>query len=162
MEFKLGPHETLTESSSAWMFEQDGNAQEVESAMIKFMLENNGIGLAANQVGIAKNFFVMGSKTIPGFEPLGIFNPKILECSEETELFKEGCLSYPNLWLSIKRPKEIVVEYQDSTGAIHTAKINGLMSRVFQHEFDHLNGICFVDRVSQMKLQLAMKKLRKS
>lgn len=162
MEFKLGPHESLTEPSSDWIFDKDTNAQEFEAAMIKFMLDNNGIGLAANQVGISKNFFAMGSKNIPGFEPMGVFNPKILECSQETELFKEGCLSYPDLWLSIKRPKEIVVEYQDYTGSIHTAKIDGLMARVFQHEFDHINGICFVDRVSQMKLQLAMKKLRKS
>lgn len=161
MEFKLGPHNTLTELSSDWEFGKDGDAKQLEDALINFMLENNGIGLAANQIGISKRIFVMGSKNIPGFIPMAVFNPKIIECGEDREIYKEGCLSYPDLWLSIKRPKEILVEYQDSDAVIHTAKIDGLMARVFQHEFDHLNGICFVDRVSQMKLQLALKKLRK-
>jgi peptide deformylase len=161
MEFKLGPHDSLLKISSDWIFDSDQDPELFEKEMIDFMLTNNGIGLAANQINITKNVFVMGSKNIPGFEPMAIFNPKILDCGEDTELFKEGCLSYPDLWLSIKRPKKILAEYQDSKGHTHTVELDGLISRVFQHEFDHLKGICFVDRVSQMKLQLAMKKLRK-
>ena len=161
MSFELGPHETLIQPSKDWDFTCDGDAEKLEQEMIDFMLANNGIGLAANQIGLAKNVFVLGSKNIQGYEPMAVFNPKILEVSKETELFKEGCLSYPDLWLTIKRPKAIIAEYQNSKGEVVTVEIDGLISRCFQHEFDHLKGICFVDRVSQMKLQLAMKKINK-
>lgn len=161
MEFKLGVHDSLTEVSTDWDFSVDLNPQDLEKEMIEFMLANNGIGLAANQIGITKNVFVLGSKNIPGYEPMAVFNPKILEVSKDTELFKEGCLSYPDLWLTIKRPKAIIAEYQNSQGEVITAEMDGLIARCFQHEFDHLKGICFVDRVSQMKLQLAMKKINK-
>lgn len=161
MAFELGPHETLTQVSTDWDFNTDQNAADLEKQMIEFMLDNHGIGLAANQIGLTKNVFVLGSKNIPGYDPMAVFNPKILEVSKDTELFKEGCLSYPDLWLTIKRPKAIIAEYQNSRGDTVTAEMDGLIARCFQHEFDHLKGICFVDRVSQMKLQLAMKKINK-
>jgi peptide deformylase len=162
MEFKLGPQETLVQVSTPWEFGVDGDAEALEQAMCEFMVENHGIGLAANQIGIAKRVFVMGSNNIDGFpRPFALFNPKIVKASEEQELMKEGCLSYPDLWLSIKRPSVIEVEYQDSKGNVHEAAMSGLIARCFQHELDHLNGVCFVDIVSPMKLQLAMNKLRK-
>lgn len=161
MEFKLGPHQSLTEISTDWNFSADGDAKELENTMLEFMFDNGGIGLAANQIGLTKRVFVIGSKNIPGFTPMGVFNPKILNTSNDTELFKEGCLSYPDLYLTVKRPKSIVVEYQNSSGDLITAEMDGLIARVFQHELDHLNGVCFVDKVSQMKLQLAIKKLNK-
>jgi len=163
MEFKLGPHETLVQASSPWNFSEDSDAVQLEKDMCEFMIAAHGIGLAANQVGLAKQVFVMGSKTIPGFpEPFAIFNPKIISRSQETVLEQEGCLSYPGLWLSIKRPKAIQVEYQNSNGDTIEAEIDGLLARCFQHEYDHLNGTCFVDIVSPMKLQLAMKRIRKT
>jgi peptide deformylase len=90
-----------------------------------------------------------------------VFNPVIKEVSEEMVLDEEGCLSYPDLFLKIKRPSWVVAEYQDSQGAIKEIRIDGYLGKCFQHEYDHLNGVCFVDRVSQMKLQLALKKTRK-
>jgi peptide deformylase len=90
-----------------------------------------------------------------------VFNPKIIESSKETVLDKEGCLSYPGLFLMIKRPQWVIAEYQDSKGNIKEIKVDGYLSKCFQHEYDHLDGVCFVDKVSQLKLQLAMKKLRK-
>jgi len=161
MAFELGPHDALTQVSSDWDFSVDQNAEDLEKQMIDFMLDNNGIGLAANQIGFTKNVFVIGSKNISGYEPMAVFNPKILEVSKDTDLFKEGCLSYPDLWLTIKRPKAIIAEFQNSKGDIVTAEMDGLIASCFQHEFDHLKGICFVDRVSQMKLQLAIKKINK-
>jgi peptide deformylase len=162
MNYQLGPHESLTLVSSPWDFSKDGDAELLERTMIDFMIENHGIGLAANQIGLTKQVFVMGSKNIPGFaEPFAIFNPKIIEASKELILDQEGCLSYPGLYLTVKRPEWIVAEYQDSNGNLKEIKIDGYMSKCFQHEFDHLNGVCFVDKVSQMKLQLAMKKLNK-
>ena len=162
MDYKLGPHNTLIEKSTPWDFNTDGDPEELEMTMCRFMETNKGIGLAANQIGFAKRVFVMGSTNIEGFpKPFAVFNPKILEYSTEQEVEKEGCLSYPGLWLSVKRSSVIKVEYQDSKGNTHEVAMSGLIARCFQHEYDHLDGICFVDKVSQLKLQLAMKKLRK-
>lgn len=162
MDYNLGLHLSLQQPSDLWNFSSDGDAEKLEHEMCYFMMKNMGIGLAANQIGMTKRVFVMGSENIPGFpKPFAVFNPKILSSSNDTELFKEGCLSFPGLWLHIKRPKKILVEYQNSRGDIIEAEMDGLVARCFQHEFDHLNGTCFVDIVSPMKLQLAMQKLRK-
>jgi peptide deformylase len=162
MEFKLGPHQSLIEQSTPWDFNQDQDAEQLEKAMCNFMIESKGIGLAANQVGLTKRVFVMGSYGIEGFpEPFAIFNPKIIESSKETVLDEEGCLSYPGLFLKVKRPSWIIAEYQNSKGDTIEARYDGYLAKCFQHELDHLDGICFVDKVSQLKLQLAMKKLKK-
>jgi peptide deformylase len=163
MEFKLGPHESLIQISTPWDFSVDKDAEELEKAMIEFMITNKGIGLAANQIGIAKRVFVMGSNNIEGFPlPFAVFNPVIKEASTELVLDEEGCLSYPGLYLRLKRPSWIIAEYQDSSGDTKEIKADGYLAKCFQHEYDHLNGVCFVDRVSQMKLNLAMKKIRKN
>jgi len=163
MEFKLGPHDSLVQSSTDWQFGVDGDAEQLEKDMIEFMLANRGIGLAANQIGITKRVFVMGSNTIPNFPPpFAVFNPKIKEASSELVLDEEGCLSYPGLFLKVKRPRWVVAEYQDSQGIVKEIRVDGYLSKCFQHEYDHLNGVCFVDRVSQMKLQLAMRRIRKN
>ena len=165
MGFKLGPHESLAQTSTEWLFdtsESIAQAKELENSMINFMIEHKGIGLAANQIGITKRVFTMGSNNIEGFPfPFAAFNPKIISVSPEEDLTEEGCLSYPDLWLKVKRPTNIVVEYQDCDSNTHTVEMSGLIARCFQHELDHLNGVCFVDKVSPMRLQLAMKKLRK-
>lgn len=162
MKFELGPHESLTQVSTDWDFEKDQGAKELEKAMIDFMIVNHGIGLAANQIGITKRVFVMGSNNIEGFPlPFALFNPKILETSTDEVLDQEGCLSYPGLYLKVKRPSWILGEYQDSDGNTHEIKIDGYLAKCFQHELDHLNGICFVDKVGKVKLELALKKLRK-
>jgi peptide deformylase len=162
MEFKLGPHDSLVQQSSPWNFSEDGDAVQLEYDMIEFMKASHGIGLAANQIGITKRVFVMGSDTHEGFpKPFALFNPRIIESSTEMVLDEEGCLSYPGLYLKIKRPSWVIAEYQDSKGNLNEIKIDGYLSKCFQHELDHLDGVCFVDKVSQMKLQLAMKKLRK-
>ena len=161
-EFKLGPHQSLVIKGDPWLFDQDGDAEQLEKQMIDFMLANKGIGLAANQINLTKRVFVMGSYTIPGFPtPFALFNPKIIESSKEQVLDQEGCLSYPGLYLTVKRPQWVVAEYQDSQGTIREIKIDGYLSKCFQHELDHLDGVCFVDKVSQLKLKLAMKKVRK-
>jgi peptide deformylase len=162
MDYKLGPHPSLQQISTPWDFSRDGDSEKLESDLCYFMQKHMGIGLAANQIGITKQVFVMGSDNIPGFpKPFAIFNPKIISIDQEKEIFKEGCLSFPGLWLTVKRPKKIVVEYQNSRGDVIEAEMDGLIARCFQHEFDHLNGVCFVDIVSPLKLKLAMQKLRK-
>ena len=163
MDYKLGPHKSLTEISTPWEFNKDGDAEKIEYDMVSFMQKNQGIGLAANQIGLSKRVFVIGSDRVPGFpKPFALFNPRILDSDKEMILDQEGCLSYPGLYLHIKRPSWIVAEYQDFRGDVREVKIDGYLSKCFQHELDHLNGVCFVDIVSPLKLQLAMKKLRKS
>jgi len=162
MEFKLGPHDTLVQISTPWNFSMDSDAEQLEKSMCDFMIKASGIGLAANQIGFSKRVFVMGSNNISGFPaPFALFNPRIIEASTEMILDQEGCLSYPGLFLTVKRPSWVVAEYQNSRGDIIEAKFEGYLAKCFQHELDHLDGICFVDKVSQMKLNLAMKKLRK-
>jgi peptide deformylase len=162
MEFKLGPHGTLVQKSEPWDFLLDGSGKALEKAMCEFMIANHGIGLAANQIDIAKQVFVMGSNNIPGFPaPFAVFNPRIVESSTEIVLDQEGCLSYPGLFLTVKRPSWIVAEYQNAEGDTIEARFEGYLAKCFQHELDHLDGICFVDKVSPLKLNLAMKKLRK-
>jgi peptide deformylase len=163
MNFELGLHSTLTQHSEPWDFEVDQNPHELVKSMIAFMIKNHGIGLAANQIGIAKRVFVMGTNLIQGFPaPFAAFNPKIIEYSNETVLEKEGCLSYPNLVLKVKRPQWIVCEYQDANGDVYQAKFDDYVARCFHHELDHLDGVCFVERVSKLKLDMAKKKLRKN
>jgi peptide deformylase len=162
MSFELGPHDSLTQVSTPWDFSTDGDAQQLERDMIDFMVSSGGIGLAANQIGITKRVFVMGSNTIPDFPaPFAVFNPVIKESSTNLVLDREGCLSYPDLFLMVKRPDWIIAEYQDSEGNIKEIRVDGYLGKCFQHELDHLDGICFVDKVSRMKLQLAMQRLRK-
>lgn len=163
MEYKLGPHDSLQIKSDPWDFATDQDPERLAHEMIDFMIQNRGIGLAANQIGLKKRVFVMGSDNIPGFpRPFALFNPSIIDQSKELVLDQEGCLSYPDLYLKVKRPSWVVAVYQDSQGTMREVKIDGYISKCFQHELDHLDGICFVDKVSQLKLHLAMKKIRKN
>lgn len=163
MNYKLGNHLTLKLKSSNWDFSSSLDSEKIESEMIAFMKNNNGIGLAANQIELTKRVFVMGSDHITNFpRGMGFFNPYIIESSKEMMIDHEGCLSYPGLYLTIKRPEWIIVQFQDSRGHIKEERFSGLASKCFQHELDHLDGICFIDKVSKMKLNLALKKLRKN
>ena len=130
------------------------NVVKLAEQMHTLMIQNNGIGLAAPQVGIDKSFFIIGDKTR---YKLAV-NPKIIETSKEQTLMTEGCLSFPGLFLKVLRPLNCVVEYVNNKGETVNEKLEGMMSRVFQHETDHLNGITFDTLVSKLKLDMAVKK----
>ena len=89
------------------------------------------------------------------------FNPKIITLSEETVLMDEGCLSYPGLWLKVRRAEGIEVTYENVKGELQEKAMFGLEARVFQHEYDHMEGTNFTKRVSKLKLDLAKKRLKK-
>jgi len=129
------------------------NPIELANNLIETMIKNNGLGLSANQVGIPFKVFVMWSK-----EPMAIFNPSIVDTSSKEVLLDEGCLSFPNLHLPIKRPEIIKVRYQDFTGEFKTEKFIGMTARVFQHEFDHLMGIDYTKRANKFHLDRALRK----
>lgn len=111
--------------------------------MIETLVENQGIGLAAPQVGELKRIIVVQTEK----EPEVFLNPKILKKSRETILIEEGCLSFPNLFPKIKRAKEVEIKVLDPKGKTIQIKAKGLAACVFQHEIDHLDGILFIDHV---------------
>lgn len=115
----------------------DDTVRSLCAAMIDTMLSNNGIGLAANQVGILKTIIVILHQN----EPKVLINPEIVEASETTCDFDEGCLSIPDTLLTINRPEKIKVKYRDTKGKPHFEEYDGLSARVIQHEIDHLMGI---------------------
>ena len=146
----------LRQVSEPWDFAVDGNPTQLVKEMCELMVISNGIGLAAPQVGIFKRLFVMGNRD----KFFACINPEIMSTEgEEKEL--EGCLSFPNLWLKVKRPTTITVKYQVVTGHTVEEHLSGLIARVFQHERDHLDGICFDTKVGPVTLQLARQRQKK-
>ena len=138
------------------------NRQELSDAMFETMKKYGGIGLSANQVGLPFNMFVLGDH--PDVEKglkMTCFNPIIISSSVEEETMKEGCLTFPFVFLSITRPRKVVVKYEDENGDLKEGSLDGMISRVFQHEHDHMLGKTFVDGVSKLKLDMAYKKAEK-
>ena len=130
----------------------DNETIELVRDMFATMRNANGIGLAANQVGVDKQIFVIDISGVEGFEdskPMTIINPKIVERSEGKNKMEEGCLSIPDIRMEIERPKEIVITYQDADLKEHTVKADDVLARVIQHEYDHLQGILFTDYLSE-------------
>ena len=133
---------------------EGASAPGVSTVLFERMKQLGGVGLSANQVGLDMRVFVMGL----GETKIAVFNPEITEYSNTEELFNEGCLSYPGIMLGIKRPTKIKAKYQDETGQIIEQEFNGLTARIFQHEYDHMTGTDYTDRVSKFKLDYAKKK----
>lgn len=125
--------------------------------MVSIMTRNNGVGLAANQINLNMAVFVMKYEGLP----LNVINPEIINISSTTVLMKEGCLSEPGLYISLKRPRSIQVKFENVAGDICELEMAGMDARVFLHEYDHLQGIMFTDRVGKAKLDLGRKKQKK-
>ena len=159
-------HKALTEVSSEWTKDDsiDGynDIEKFEHDMVKLMIESKGWGLAANQIGITKRFFAIGSDTFDIFKkPAIIWNPSIVRESEEKTLDEEGCLSFLGMFVKILRPKKVTVKWQNLKGETLMQHLDGMASKCFQHELDHLNGITFNTHVSKLKWDMAKKKLEK-
>ena len=131
---------------------------ELKKEMVDFMIANNGIGLSANQVGLDAKVFVMGDSVE---NSTMCINPTVLQYTEETVDDIEGCLSFPNVFVKIKRPKEILAEWYNEKLEKQTVKIEGYSAKCYFHELDHLLGITFKDRASKLKWDMAQKKARK-
>lgn len=126
---------------------------ELEDLLIRKMVDHNGLGLAANQLGIPLRVFAIRAE-----EPFCIFNPNIVDASDVTSVMKEGCLSFEDMLISIKRPSMVRMRFARSNGEIETEKFGGLSAHVVQHEVDHLDGLTFFDRASKFHLDKAKKK----
>ena len=160
------PHETLLQKSTTWSKDDSiqgyNDIEKFENDMINLMLEERGMGLAANQIGITKRFFAIGHDSFDTFQkPVIIWNPQILNKSEENVIDVEGCLSFPGIFVKIERPKEIEVQYETTQGKTKFAKLDGMESKCFQHELDHLEGITFNKKVSKLKWEMATKRSEK-
>ena len=113
--------------------------------LIENMLHYNGVGLSANQIGIEERAFAM-IRDIEYNDIIVCFNPRIIKRYDDEVWCEEGCLSFPDEIINIQRPDRIVVKYEDEDKKDHKIKLDGFAARVFQHEFDHLNGIDFTQR----------------
>jgi peptide deformylase len=150
MEITKIPHEVLankTKQVSAQEIKAGAYAQLV-LAMKKAMLENMGVGLAANQVGQDLSIFVIDTKTATAYKaPEVYFNPEITEYSSDKDEIEEGCLSIPGFYAQVSRSKKIMFKALDEHGEKIKFKAKGFLARVLQHETDHLNGLVIKDRI---------------
>jgi peptide deformylase len=139
----------LNRKSIPWDFSNpSGDLRYICISMVETMAKNQGVGLAANQVGLPYSIFVMGG----GGYATAVVNPKILVADGE-EISKEGCLSAPGLFLKVKRANHIDVEFYDMNGKVQFRTFEGLTARIFLHEYDHLQGILFTSLVPKITLQ---------
>jgi peptide deformylase len=121
-------------------------------------MRGEGIGLAAPQVGVLKRMFICQ----PQGQQLWVFiNPEITLTSEEVSDYEEGCLSIPGIWADVKRPDQVQVQAYNEKGRPFRVDADGLLARVIQHELDHLNGVLFIDHLSERKRQKALKEYDK-
>ena len=156
------PHESLMQVSSEWKYEDTiqgyNDKEKFEKDMVRLMLDEKGMGLAANQIGITKRFFAIGHSSFDTFKNHAIiWNPQVINFSDEKVIDVEGCLSFKDVFVKVERPKIIEVQYETTQGKTRFAKLDGMESKCFQHELDHLDGITFNKRVSKLRWQMANK-----
>ena len=131
--------------------------------MVETMYHAPGIGLAAPQVGVLERVIVMDiARKDEDRAPIRMANPEIVWASDEDNVYEEGCLSVPEHYADVVRPKEVKVRYLDETGAKHEIHATGLLATVVQHEMDHLDGVLFLDHLSSLKRNMILRKLLKA
>jgi peptide deformylase len=134
--------------------------KKISEDMLETMYAKNGIGLAANQVGILKQILVLDASRDENPDPHTLVNPKITAHSKEKTKYEEGCLSFPGITEVIERPSKIKIHAQDITGKKVEFEAEGLLAVVCQHEIDHLNGVLFIDRMSPVRKLMHNKELK--
>ena len=124
---------------------KDLDRREMSRILKENMIHYEGVGLSANQIGIGERVFIM-MLNMETEETITCFNPRIIKRYDDDVWCEEGCLSFPDEIINIKRPDRVVVKYEDEDGKDHKIKLSGMAARVFLHEFDHLEGIVFTQR----------------
>ncbi len=155
-------NETLA-SEAARVENIDGELSSLIDDMFSIMYKEKGIGLAAPQIDLARQVFVVDTGA-GGAHKFALINPQIIESSSDTESYEEGCLSVPGIAADVIRPSEVFVKALNRDGKEVEIEATGLLARVFQHEIDHLNGILFVDRVEKYlrdEMRNDLKKIKK-
>ena len=129
-------------------------AQQLYELLRDKLMEHRGVGLSAPQLGIMARVFVIGNPD-EADSIIGVFNPMIVDYDQETVVYEEGCVSYPGIFVKIKRPRSIRARYRGWNGESGTTRFDGYTARVFQHEYDHLNGITFHSRANRYHMEQA-------
>ncbi|MEI7542325.1 MAG: peptide deformylase [bacterium] len=138
----------------------DNELKQTFSDMLETMYAFNGLGLAANQIGISKSMLVLDASTEEQTILYALANPQVIQHSKEKVEFEEGCLSFPGINDKISRPAIVKIKAQDSDGNELIIEASGLLAIVLQHEIDHLNGIIFIDRMTSIRKMLHAKELK--
>ena len=139
------------------------NEKKLVNDLFETMYDSSGIGLAAVQVGILKRILVIDVSTKEEKKnPLCFINPVIKNFSDETSIYEEGCLSIPDTFIEIERPKICEVEYVDLDGKLKNIKCDGLLSTCIQHEINHLDGKLIIDNLTKLKRDIIIKKISKN
>ena len=126
--------------------------EDFEKDVIHLMIHSQGMGVAANQLGITKRFFAIGHESFDVFKkPAIIYNPVLVSADKENEVAQEGCLSFPGVLLQVERPRTVMVRYQNREQDYLLSRLTGMEARCFQHELDHLDGITFNQRTKKEK-----------
>ena len=133
--------------------------RQIARKMIDTMHEGKGVGLAGPQVGFIKRIFVTHAE---GDEERVFINPSIIWTSQEQVTMEEGCLSVPGFYALVKRPRIIKIQAWNEKGRAFTLEVSGMLARVIQHEYDHLDGILFIDRIDETKREKLFAKLSKT
>ena len=148
MEIVQYPHPTLRHTSKP-LRRVDAELKKIIAEMFALMYQAKGIGLAANQVDLPLQFFIVNTAGTPGEGEEMVFINPVLSKAKGSEEAEEGCLSIPGLYGKVMRPKQINLTAYDLQGKEINATLDGLLARVVQHEFDHLQGVLFIDRMSE-------------
>ena len=162
MEILLVPNELLRQKANR-LNNITSEDIKIANQMMDTMIKAPGVGLAANQVGILKQIITINFEDKENDKRANyiVFNPSIIEYSEEKVIMEEGCLSLPEQYADIERPKKIFLEYTDENEKNIKKEIDGYEARILQHEIDHLSGILFVDYLSSLKRNIIIKKVKK-
>jgi peptide deformylase len=141
----------------------DADIARLMDDMLETMYRAPGIGLAAPQVGVGQRVLVMDiGKTEEDRNPIRMANPEIVWVSDEDNTYEEGCLSVPEHYAEVVRPKAVRVRYLDHQNEIRELEADGLLATVVQHEMDHLDGVLFIDHLSALKRNMILRKLTKA
>ena len=139
---------------------EDLDRKELMDNMIETMKVFHGVGLSASQCGVMERVFVMYSD-VKKDEIIACFNPQIISEGTEMVLMDEGCLTYPGMWLKLRRPDHINCSFEDENGDLQEVTMMGLECRIFQHEMDHMEGTDFTKKVSKLRFDMAKKRAAK-
>ena len=162
MEILLVPHPALRQKANKLKSITKDDIK-LAKLMMGVMIRAPGVGLAANQLGILKQIVTINFEDKENNKKANyiLFNPEIIKYSEETIVMEEGCLSLPDQYADVVRPKEIILEYIDENEKTIKKQIDGYEARILQHEIDHLSGKLFVDYLSSLKRNILIKKVKK-
>ncbi len=162
MEILLVPNEFLRQKAKR-LINITNEDIKIANQMMDTMIKAPGVGLAANQVEILKQIVTINFEDKENDKMANhiLYNPSIIEYSDEKVIMEEGCLSLPEQYADIERPKKIVLEYIDENEKMIKKEIDGYEARILQHEIDHLSGKLFVDYLSSLKRNIIIKKVKK-